>query len=332
MTRIYDLTMDLGDAIRYRRTLPTVVYSSRLTPDGVQYVSEIALSPHAVTHIDLPGSQTLEDEKRPLDSVHESWSEYSRPRVMPAFLLDVSHLRETLTDLLPPDYSTVHRVPYTTLWSDTNGLKRLVDALALLRITKDMLASWLSPHVNIQGAALFLRTGWRIFAPPGYDLYHPLWACSHPHSLSPYLDYEAVEYLLDRGLRVLGSDTHGLDSPLRQFGKTYSGLDSIFTEEASRHLLRGESLCPWPDSTDPEKRYRPVHTVCLKNHTRLIEHLDIPRSACATAAGGVPPRGPDATLTPGRAAIVPVPCRVARECLLASVIFRRNQPPDGKDV
>jgi len=324
---VYDLTLPLGNAIRYRRTLPTTVYSSRLTPDKEQYVSELAVSPHSVTHIDLPyGDRPAESFPfRLAPAEMQEIVPYQRPRTMPALVIDLAFLQREIEKRLGTRSAAQCRVPSGTLWlADDGSLKPLVDLIGALRITAQHLQTWIPNDFSLAGAAIIFRTGWQRFAPPDYDLSHPLWLCWHPHHISPYLDASAINLLLERGIELVGSDTHSLDSPLREFGAAHAGGElppQMLFAASLADPARFPALCPWLEGPDNEARYRPTHCFMHARRKLLVEHLLIPGRIFWRWKAGKGRVVRDAMGVMGNLAVMPLPDKAARESLLASVLF-----------
>jgi kynurenine formamidase len=323
---IIDLTLPLGDAIRYRRSLPTTVLMSRRTQDRTQILSEIVFSPHALTHIDLPWALAWGNyPNKPKSNDQTLVEKYRIPRVQDAVIVDISSFAELIYDHMRDiQHYDFPRIPTSDFWRNPvdNSLSPLVKVLRGLRVTANYLKTKLQ-QIPLENRIVLFRTGWRRFAPPDHDISHPQWLLWHPHTLTPYLDAEAAQYLLKRGVTCIGSDTHSLDTPLRQqydpAGTAEIPIQFSFAKEIFNKKLYGD-LDPWPDFRKCPLKYRPVHTLFLSRNFPVLEHLRIPLSVFKYWSA-VRPDVEQQDIIQGRIGIFPIPNADEREALLISVLF-----------
>ncbi|MFP4057327.1 MAG: cyclase family protein [Candidatus Brocadiia bacterium] len=311
---LLDLTLSPTDAVsraglRHMLGL-TVVEMERWTPTAMQRISNVRFSPHALTHVDLPDSVGLvypgKSKRRVAGTTRWAWWE--------AVVVNVRAKRAAVERLFsgfpwPVSFRDLPRI--VELLADEARRKELCERL---RISAPDLARVAKKTGGFEKKLVIIDTGWDYFVPRVTDLRHPYWAGLHPYLLFPYLDGEAVEFLLESGAVGVATDSTNLEAPEWMW--------------SMNPLAAG-----WP-GLEPQKPqdFGPVHRRLLSRRRAVVENLSIP--AGVYAAGGREPRlaellrsrqgwepPPHAT---GQALLLPFVMSPQREAVVAKVYFHSD--------
>jgi kynurenine formamidase len=226
------------------------------------------MSPHTVTHFDLPWALDILPEFAEGDPRSYSDSEEAQAyrasllaaRTMPAVFLNLTDLAQHLR-LTPKAMAK--------LSSDD-----LVNLIGRLRITLPELSKRVPDSLNLEGVLLVLHTGWvSTFMPRDEDLSSPFWTAAHPWTIHPWLEYAAIKSLIQRGVGGIAIDAMMADCPMYNSANIYPRRRAI--AEAAKRFF--------PDSPDESKpgelpMRQPVHVSILSQFRILAESLAIPRS------------------------------------------------------
>jgi len=312
--RAHDLTAGLDGAVCAYGNHTTVLLRSVATPDGLQTMSSLEISPHAVTHVDLAGSLTA---RVGIDTSRETAALRSRDRpdviVSNCVLVDLRGSAQVVHGAL--SQAGLERIPQDThYWCKDGQLAELLLGLRLRRADVEWLAKF--PR-----AFVVFCTYWRQFAPAGGDLSSRAYVPWHPFLLHPYLDESAAEYLLvdSHGpqARGVGCDIYGLDSPLRYLTEVGYEHPSALPPEVAA-ALEDPELRPSATGAGPEG-YWPLHVVALGNDNMLLEQLRVPTDLLH--GSGAEQVGDGPAFRRGRLVVFLMRLRADAEAALASAFF-----------
>ena len=279
-TNTWDLTLPLDGVIRtYGNDASTLFHPKLVTPDQLQWISRLEVSPHAVPHLDFPAS--LKAWLRP---------EHIRGTNVPSYLTyqgptDIAVFRTLIVDMT--DRARIMRatiqkaekegrfegIPTRPIYCWEEGeFRELYNSMAITR----QQIEWIT---EMKPEAVLFYTSWRQFAPIDGNIKSLDFIPWHPYLLHPYLVEEAGEYLLSSPvgprLKAIGCDLYGLDTPLRYLvllGDT--PLDSKRLDSRLKNDL--ESL-PAARAEDAPYHWWSLHRrALLQEQAMLLENLDIP--------------------------------------------------------
>jgi len=327
----YDFTLPLDGSIRVRDYQQTMVLQNRTTIDDLQRISDLQFYPHLLTHIDLLPripwreweiSNLLPDYVQNEPNNPENNTFLFENKVVPCtiVLLDKPRklmrnaCRETWENTLRP------RHPFEK-WPE----EVFINILENLSISRSHLEASNIPRNNF----ICFYTGWREFAPRDGDLTHPVWYPWHPYLMNPYLDEDAVQYLLseDKGLNCLGigCDIGALDSPLRYiaYSKSKTQDDLMLVNKFFGDCLNRQELCP-SSSLPKVACFSPVHILTLSKCRLLIEQLHIPLQLFNQFVNDSQNENAFPTLH-GKLVILPFKCYQRVDATLVSVIFTLDE-------
>jgi len=228
------------------------------------------LSPHTVTHVDLPWaldelpllSATEARANWPSQEAQEYIGELLRPRPLNTVFVRltdcVKHMRSAGSPAGSESLAELSEEEFVAL-------------IAKLRVTRDLLADRIPDSSDIAGALVVLHTGWAsTFCPKGDDLSSLVWEGTHPWLVHPWLDPEAVVYLLGRGVAGVAIDAPMPDCPM------YIVANIVPQRPEMRRVARIIFETGFDGMRLP--RRQPAHEKLLCNFKMLAESLDIPTS------------------------------------------------------
>ena len=313
----YDLTMPMDAAIRTYGNELTILSQSVVTVDDLQTMSSLELSPHANTHIDLPGNLTLHLDKEV--DISENTGFFHSIFSGNCIIVDISsYYADVIYRALDEVGLDISSIPTTYCWNPG----QIRDILEELRISVEQI-SWLE---EFRDCVIVFYTGWRQFAPKDGDLHAFSWVPWHPYLLHPYLDHDSVRYLIGTGeddednsgpkARGIGCDVYGLDSPLRYLFPLH------VTEGSLCEQVKKLRQCPPENSRflTGDEAFWPLHieAMCRKRKTLLIEQLYIPKELLLGA--GIE-RSEYWSYRRGRIAILPFRFSYSKDATIALALF-----------
>ena len=226
--RRFDAALPLDESVRMARASWTV-HSTRLTPDRFQRLSHLGISPHSLTHMDLPttffrasstnASGPERGSFRP-DTSDQNARDFRRPFSVDCVILNLMERlwwMERILHEAMPTAGLEGRLPNrpVALWES----KQYKDIIARLAVDVDEIEQVLSRcgEITLKDTCVMLYTGWRNFTPLYKDCGTPHWWAWHPFLLHPYLTREAAGWLRDREVCGLATDAVSVDTPLRNW-------------------------------------------------------------------------------------------------------------------
>jgi len=262
-----DLSMEWGKSPGGHGTSPLRVLWLGDTSVSERSAMQWQMSPHAVTHLDLPWALDTLPALAPKD--HRARRETQAAQRYAASLLCPCSLRAVfvnLTDLAEKPKLKDDRLP------DLES-KELEDLIWSLRIDSDILKERLPDSVDLADALLVLHTGWAAtFMPDGDDLSSLTWEAAHPWTLHPWLSASSVTHLLGREVRGIALDALMPDCPMYAAGNIFPQRPNV--KEAAKTFFPDEP--PETDDAMALPPLQPTHVEVLRNFKILAESLDIP--------------------------------------------------------
>lgn len=209
-----DISVDWGDSPGGHGVLPLKIFWGEGNEENSGgRAMQWQISPHAVTHVDLPWAidptRLKERPKRFTDlQTHEAQQIISRiaaPHVVDATFID-------LTDFAENAGLMEDGKPTTLLFSKSED--ELLGLVKRLRIDADTILARTS-GVNLSDKLVVLHTGWAaLFMPRGDDLRSSCWEGRHAWLMHPWLDEMAVSTLCDRRIAGIAIDAPMADCPM----------------------------------------------------------------------------------------------------------------------
>jgi kynurenine formamidase len=258
-----DLTLDWGDSPGGHGTLPLKIFWQETQEASDRGAMQWQLSPHTVTHLDLPWaldplrlgsrSQNLLDIRS--REAQEYISRLAAPHTMQAVFID-------LTDLAGEAGLLENGTTITLLFDKSE--EELVHVIEKIRITPDVILERTS-NVSLCERLVVLHTGWTdLFMPKGDDMRSFFWEGGHTWLTHPWLDQMAVETICNHQALGVAIDAPMADCPM-YIARNLS-VSASRVSNAARKILNSRDV----------PNIQPVHSAVLGRFMLLVESLKIP--------------------------------------------------------